>query len=436
MLRGCSPWHAAGGSRAAADRSRRNTISSDSAIVINQKHYIRQGNVEIETQADIEALRRRARRVLRRRRPRRRERQRRVRRRARIGLPPTAPSSTRRRGSARSTTRAGIADDPAARRSPSGPGSVAPPQLIGQETDVYFFGETVEKIGAEEVQDHQRRLHDLRAADAALGPAAPSTVVLNIDHYTLLENAIMTVKGVPMLYLPVLYYPTKKDDRATGFLIPTYGSSTLRGQSIHNAFFWAINRSQDATVPARLVLEGRSGRRQRVSLQLRRRLRRQHPRVLPRSARDELRARRRATSDMPPARATRSTAARTSCCPAACARARASTTSRASSRSRRSTRTSTTPQRNQRSYRRQRRRRVAHLFAERARSTTASTSIQRPTNSAVVLRAAGRACRCRETNGRCSASPFYFIGRRRVRAPLSERRTDTRPDCRRRWTRA
>ena len=75
-----------------------------------------------------------------------------------------------------------------------------------------------------------------------------STVLLNLDHYTLLKNAVMTVKGVPMLYLPVLYYPTKKGGRATGFLIPTYGSSTLRGQSLHNAFFWAIDRSQDATV--------------------------------------------------------------------------------------------------------------------------------------------------------------------------------------------
>jgi hypothetical protein len=56
------------------------------------------------------------------------------------------------------------------------------------------------------------------------------------------------VKGVPMFYLPILYYPTKRDDRATGFLIPTYGASSLRGQSFHNAFFWAINRSQDATI--------------------------------------------------------------------------------------------------------------------------------------------------------------------------------------------
>ncbi|MES1254422.1 MAG: hypothetical protein ABUS56_02360, partial [Acidobacteriota bacterium] len=73
------------------------------------------------------------------------------------------------------------------------------------------------------------------------------TIVLNVDHYTLLRNAVMNVKGVPMFYLPALYYPTKKGERATGFLLPAYGSSTLRGQTLHNAFFWAIDRSQDAT---------------------------------------------------------------------------------------------------------------------------------------------------------------------------------------------
>ena len=49
------------------------------------------------------------------------------------------------------------------------------------------------------------------------------------------------------MYLPIFYYPIQEDDRATGFLIPTYGTSTLRGQSLSNAFFWAISRSQDAT---------------------------------------------------------------------------------------------------------------------------------------------------------------------------------------------
>ena len=49
------------------------------------------------------------------------------------------------------------------------------------------------------------------------------------------------------MYLPILYYPIKEDERATGFLLPTYGTSSLRGQAVSNAFFWAIGRSQDAT---------------------------------------------------------------------------------------------------------------------------------------------------------------------------------------------
>jgi LPS-assembly protein len=53
---------------------------------------------------------------------------------------------------------------------------------------------------------------------------------------------------VPVFYLPILYYPIQDGDRATGFLMPTYGTSTLRGQAISNAFFWAITRSQDATL--------------------------------------------------------------------------------------------------------------------------------------------------------------------------------------------
>ena len=63
------------------------------------------------------------------------------------------------------------------------------------------------------------------------------------------------------MYLPIIYYPIKDDDRATGFLLPTYGSSTLRGQAISNAFFWAIGRSQDATFFHDWFTQHRAGRR-------------------------------------------------------------------------------------------------------------------------------------------------------------------------------
>jgi LPS-assembly protein len=133
-------------------------------------------------------------------------------------------------------------------KQPIRPGGIVPPPVSGsQDNIVYFFGESIEKLGP-------RKYKITKGGFSTCVQPTPrwdlhaDTVVLNVDHYTLLRQAVLTVKGVPMFYLPILYYPTKRDDRATGILIPTYGASSLRGQSIHNAFFWAIDRSQDATI--------------------------------------------------------------------------------------------------------------------------------------------------------------------------------------------
>ena len=140
----------------------------------------------------------------------------------------------------------GIANIQPPRQNPQ-PGAVVAPQLVGAETDVYFFGEEVEKIGPKKYKIKNGGFSTCVQPTPRWDLSA-DTIVLNIDHYTMLRQAILKVKGVPMLYLPILYYPTKEEDRATGFLIPSYSATTIRGQSIQAPFFWAINRSQDATV--------------------------------------------------------------------------------------------------------------------------------------------------------------------------------------------
>ncbi len=127
------------------------------------------------------------------------------------------------------------------------PGAMAVPQLAGQQTDVYFFGDEVEKVGPKKYRIRNGGFSTCVQPTPRWDLSA-DTIVLNIDHYTLLRQVVLNVKGVPLLYLPFIYYPTKEEGRATGFLIPTYGSSTIRGQSLHNAFFWAINRSADLTM--------------------------------------------------------------------------------------------------------------------------------------------------------------------------------------------
>ena len=114
------------------------------------------------------------------------------------------------------------------------------------EPDVYFYGETIEKVGDD------RYVISKGAFTTCVQPSPRWEIVstkttINLEDYAFLRNAVIRVKDVPVFYLPVLYYPIQSDDRATGFLLPTYGNSTIRGQSISNAFFWAINRSQDLT---------------------------------------------------------------------------------------------------------------------------------------------------------------------------------------------
>jgi len=116
----------------------------------------------------------------------------------------------------------------------------------GQDPDVYFYGAKLEKLGP-------RKYRITRGGFTTCVQPTPrweitsGSVVLNLDDYAIARNTLLKVKGVPLMYLPMIYYPIQKSERQTGILLPTYGTSTVRGQSISNAFFWAINRSQDAT---------------------------------------------------------------------------------------------------------------------------------------------------------------------------------------------
>ena len=149
---------------------------------------------------------------------------------------------------------------------PGQPVQQTPKSLFGtQEPDVYFYGEKIAKVGNEKYRITKGGFTTC-VQPTPRWQLTSGTVILNLEQYAFLTNSLLKVKSVPVLYLPVIYYPINKEDRATGFLLPTYGTSTIRGQTLSNAFFWAINRSQDATLLPRLVLDHRPGHRLRVSV--------------------------------------------------------------------------------------------------------------------------------------------------------------------------
>ena len=55
------------------------------------------------------------------------------------------------------------------------------------------------------------------------------------------------VKGLPVFYLPYMYYPISSDGRSTGLLFPHFGYSSYRGFNAGTGFFWVMGRSADQT---------------------------------------------------------------------------------------------------------------------------------------------------------------------------------------------
>ena len=56
--------------------------------------------------------------------------------------------------------------------------------------------------------------------------------------------------GIPILYFPFATHPVEKESRQSGFLVPSVGRSSTKGNILGEAYYWAINRMMDATVGA------------------------------------------------------------------------------------------------------------------------------------------------------------------------------------------
>ena len=115
-----------------------------------------------------------------------------------------------------------------------------------QEPDAYFWGETIEKLGPKTYKITKGGFTTC-VQPTPRWELVANSVTLTLEKHAVLTNTVLKVKDVPLFYLPAMYYPINKENRATGFLMPIYSSSTIKGQTIKNAFFWALDRSHDAT---------------------------------------------------------------------------------------------------------------------------------------------------------------------------------------------
>jgi lipopolysaccharide assembly outer membrane protein LptD (OstA) len=114
-------------------------------------------------------------------------------------------------------------------------------------SDFYFHGEVVERE-SEDVYIIHRGAFTSCAQPTPRWHFTAGKARIRRDHHARLHNAFLKIKSVPVFYVPILYYPINEDNRSTGFLMPNIGNSSYKGFLISQGFFWAINRSMDATI--------------------------------------------------------------------------------------------------------------------------------------------------------------------------------------------
>ncbi len=74
-----------------------------------------------------------------------------------------------------------------------------------------------------------------------------SKIRARLGGYAYIKNAVLRIGGVPVFPLPYLLVPLKSD-RQSGLLTPDLERSNIGGLAVSESYFWAINRSQDATL--------------------------------------------------------------------------------------------------------------------------------------------------------------------------------------------
>jgi LPS-assembly protein len=75
-------------------------------------------------------------------------------------------------------------------------------------------------------------------------------VLVDVGGNASITNSNFWLFRVPVFYFPYATYPVNREARETGFVIPSVSESSIKGTIIGDAFYWAINRSTDATIGA------------------------------------------------------------------------------------------------------------------------------------------------------------------------------------------
>ncbi|HEX6505369.1 MAG TPA: LPS assembly protein LptD [Terriglobales bacterium] len=134
-----------------------------------------------------------------------------------------------------------------------------------------FTGKVVDKVGPERYVVHHGTITTCEVPgerNSDFGGAAPGDErarkwmgrpkwqfntphsVINVEGNAHIYFSTFHIYGIPILFFPYATHPVKRQARHSGLLTPLFGTSNVKGTIFGDSFYWAINRSMDATLGA------------------------------------------------------------------------------------------------------------------------------------------------------------------------------------------
>ena len=118
---------------------------------------------------------------------------------------------------------------------------------LTSSSPISFTGKMVEQTGPDEYVLHHGSVTSCELPHPKWTFNA-GKIILRVGNSAKIHHSTFRLKGVPVFYLPYASPPVERLGRQSGFLIPNFGTSNTKGTVIGDSFYWAINRSMDATI--------------------------------------------------------------------------------------------------------------------------------------------------------------------------------------------
>ncbi|MEO7653600.1 MAG: LPS assembly protein LptD, partial [Bryobacteraceae bacterium] len=119
------------------------------------------------------------------------------------------------------------------------------PGVLASTSPFHFEGKWAERLREKYVL-HQGMITNCKMPNPMWTLRGPKFDIVPNEH-AIAYRAVFRVRRLPLFYTPFFYKSLARSPRRSGFLTPNIGNSSRRGKMFGVGYYWAINRSYDAT---------------------------------------------------------------------------------------------------------------------------------------------------------------------------------------------